>query len=38
VRREPPRTLADYGPLIFPAAMLIVFFVAPFGTMIVVSF
>jgi len=38
MRREPPRTLADYGPLFFPAAMLIVFFVLPFGTMIAVSF
>ncbi len=38
MRREPPRTLGDYGPLFFPAAMLIVFFVVPFGTMIAVSF
>jgi putative spermidine/putrescine transport system permease protein len=38
MRREPPRTLADYGPLLFPAAMLTVFFVVPFGTMIAVSF
>lgn len=38
MRREPPRTLADYGPLFFPAAMLTVFFVLPFGTMIAVSF
>jgi putative spermidine/putrescine transport system permease protein len=38
MRREPPRTLSDYGPLFFPAAMLIVFFVVPFGTMIAVSF
>lgn len=38
MRREPARTLADHAPLIFPAAMLIVFFVVPFGTMITVSF
>jgi putative spermidine/putrescine transport system permease protein len=38
MRREPPQTLGDYGPLFFPAAMLIVFFVMPFGTMIAVSF
>ena len=38
MRREPPQTLADYGPLAFPAAMLTVFFVIPFGTMIAVSF
>jgi putative spermidine/putrescine transport system permease protein len=38
MRREPPRTLSDYGPLFFPAAILIVFFVVPFGTMIAVSF
>lgn len=38
MRREPPRTLADYTPLAFPALMLIVFFVIPFSTMIMVSF
>ncbi|RCS25072.1 ABC transporter permease [Phyllobacterium salinisoli] len=38
MRREPPRTLTDYGPLFFPAAMLTIFFVVPFGTMIAVSF
>ncbi|GLS30024.1 putative spermidine/putrescine transport system permease protein [Mesorhizobium albiziae] len=38
MRREPPRTLADYTPLAFPALMLIVFFVIPFSTMIAVSF
>lgn len=38
MRREAPQTLADYAPLIFPAGMLIVFFVIPFGTMIAVSF
>lgn len=38
MRREPPRSLSDYAPLIFPAAMLIVFFVVPFATMIAVSF
>ncbi|WP_313612198.1 ABC transporter permease [Agrobacterium sp.] len=38
MRREAPQKLADYGPLLFPALMLIVFFVVPFGTMISVSF
>lgn len=38
MRREPPRTLGDYAPLLFPAVMLIVFFVIPFSTMIAVSF
>ncbi|MFE0016176.1 ABC transporter permease [Mesorhizobium sp. NPDC059054] len=38
MRREPPRALADYAPLFFPALMLIVFFVVPFSIMIAVSF
>jgi putative spermidine/putrescine transport system permease protein len=38
MRREPPQKLTDYGPLLFPAGMLIVFFVVPFATMIAVSF
>lgn len=38
MRREAPQRLADYGPLFFPAGMLIVFFVIPFATMIAVSF
>lgn len=38
MRREAPQTPADYGPILFPAAMLTVFFVLPFGTMIAVSF
>lgn len=38
MRREKPENLADYGPLAFPAIMLTVFFVIPFGTMIAVSF
>lgn len=38
MRREPPRSLADYAPLAFPAIMLLVFFVIPFSTMIAVSF
>ena len=38
MKREPPRSLADYGPLVFPAIMLVVFFVVPFSTMIAVSF
>ena len=36
--REPPRKALDYAPLAFPAGMLILFFVVPFGTMIAVSF
>ena len=38
MRREPPQKLLDYGPIVFPAGMLIVFFVVPFATMIAVSF
>ena len=38
MRREAPQKLTDYGPLLFPAGMLIVFFVVPFATMIAVSF
>jgi putative spermidine/putrescine transport system permease protein len=38
VKREPPRGVADYGPLAFPALMLTVFFVVPFAIMIAVSF
>ncbi|MEP9370696.1 ABC transporter permease [Mesorhizobium sp. KR1-2] len=38
MRREAPKTVADYAPLIYPAVMLVVFFVVPFSTMIAVSF
>lgn len=38
MKREPPKNLADYSPLFFPAVMLVVFFVVPFSTMIAVSF
>lgn len=38
MRREPPKSLVDYTPLVFPGIMLIVFFVVPFSTMIAVSF
>ncbi|HMT13604.1 MAG TPA: ABC transporter permease [Aestuariivirga sp.] len=38
MRREVPQKLTDYGPLIFPAFMLLMFFVVPFSTMIAVSF
>ena len=38
MRREAPQRLTDYGPLVFPAGMLIVFFVIPFATMIAISF
>jgi len=33
-----PQKLADYAPLVFPAVMLTVFFVVPFGIMVAVSF
>ncbi|CAH0341966.1 ABC transporter permease [Rhizobium sp. CECT 9324] len=38
MRREPPKTALDFAPLVFPAGMLILFFVVPFATMIAVSF
>jgi putative spermidine/putrescine transport system permease protein len=38
MRREAPKSVADYTPLLFPALMLIIFFVVPFSTMIAVSF
>ncbi|SDP84866.1 putative spermidine/putrescine transport system permease protein [Phyllobacterium sp. YR620] len=38
MKRERPQSIADYGPLFFPAGMLLIFFVVPFGTMITVSF
>lgn len=38
MKREPPRRAADYAPIAFPALLLGVFFVVPFGTMIAVSF
>lgn len=38
MRREAPQKITDYGPLVFPAGMLIIFFVLPFATMIAVSF
>ncbi len=38
MRREAPQKLTDYAPLAFPAIMLTLFFVIPFGTMIAVSF
>jgi len=36
--RQPPRRILDYGPIAFPAAMLLLFFAVPFGLMIAVSF
>jgi putative spermidine/putrescine transport system permease protein len=33
-----PRTIAGYLPIIVPAAVLVVFFVVPFGTMVLTSF
>lgn len=38
MRREAPKSLADYTPLVFPGLMLTVFFVVPFSIMIAVSF
>lgn len=38
MRREPPRSAADYAPIVFPGAMLLVFFVIPFSIMLAVSF
>jgi len=38
MRREPPKSVADYAPIVFPGAMLLVFFVVPFSTMLAVSF
>jgi putative spermidine/putrescine transport system permease protein len=38
MQREPPKRLFDYAPLIFPAAMLVIFFVVPFGIMVAISF
>lgn len=35
--RRAPRTLAEHAPILFPAVMLIVFFVIPFSLMIAVS-
>lgn len=36
--RPAPRRLLDYAPIGFPAAMLLFFFVLPFGIMIAISF
>jgi len=36
--RSPPQRYADYGPIAFPAMMLVIFFAVPFGLMIAVSF
>lgn len=38
MRREPARGLVQHLPVIFPGLMLTIFFVVPFGTMVVVSF
>ena len=38
MKRQSPGRAADYLPLAFPAAMLTLFFVVPFGTMVAVSF
>ncbi|MHA7775778.1 ABC transporter permease [Roseibium sp. M-1] len=37
MRRSPPQRLADYLPIAFPAAMLGLFFVIPFGIMVAIS-
>jgi putative spermidine/putrescine transport system permease protein len=38
MRREPARGLVQHLPVIFPGLMLTIFFIVPFGTMVVVSF
>ena len=38
MKREAPKRVVDYAPLVFPGLMLLVFFVLPFGTMTAVSF
>jgi putative spermidine/putrescine transport system permease protein len=38
MKREKPRSAADYLPVAFPAAMLAVFFGVPFGIMVAISF
>jgi putative spermidine/putrescine transport system permease protein len=38
MKREPPKDIADYAPLVFPGVMLTVFFVVPFSIMLAVSF
>jgi putative spermidine/putrescine transport system permease protein len=38
MKREPPRRIGDYAPVVFPGFMLGLFFIVPFGTMIAVSF
>ncbi len=38
MRTGKPRSLAEHAPLIYPALMLLVFFVIPFGIMLAVSF
>jgi putative spermidine/putrescine transport system permease protein len=38
MKRDKPRSVADYLPVAFPAAMLVVFFGAPFGIMVAISF
>ncbi|GAA0780000.1 ABC transporter permease [Roseibium denhamense] len=37
MRRNPPQKPADYLPIAFPAAMLALFFVVPFGIMVAIS-
>ncbi|MGN6584805.1 MAG: ABC transporter permease [Rhizobiaceae bacterium] len=38
MKRTPPKSARDVAPIIYPAIMLVVFFVIPFGTMVAVSF
>ncbi|MEH6405439.1 MAG: ABC transporter permease [Sneathiella sp.] len=38
MKRTAPQSARDYAPLVYPALMLIIFFVVPFGIMIAVSF
>ena len=38
MKRDKPRSLADYLPVAFPTFMLLVFFGAPFSIMVAISF
>jgi len=36
--RRPPKAVSEYAQILFPAGMLLLFFVVPFGLMVAVSF
>lgn len=38
MKRTPPKSARDVAPIVYPAIMLVVFFVIPFATMVAVSF